>query len=105
MLLKMVHFQDATFRAVGTVHVIGHEYAGSGFIEFVCTNDDKIYATYTTKGISGEKQNTVCNFVGGTDGCAGIQGVLKLDFGPRLQPAKKGVGQTYSVGTAGWKNP
>jgi len=98
-------FQDATFKAVGTVHVIGDKYTGSGFVEYVCTNGDKIYGTYTTKGISGKTQDTVLTLVGGTGGCAGIQGELKIDYGPRVKPAKKGVGQSYSVGTVSWKIP
>ena len=98
-------FQHATFRAVGTLHVIGKEFSGSGFIEFVCTNGDKIYATYTTKGLSRKTQDSVCTIVGGTGECTGIQGVVKLDYGPRVKPAKKGAGQGFSVGAVTWKIP
>ena len=98
-------FQDATFKVIGTVHVIGDEYTGSGFVEYVATNGDKIYGTYTTKGIIGKKQDTLLTIVGGTGECTGIQGKMKLDYGPKVKPAKKGVGQDYSLGTVSWKIP
>jgi len=69
------------------------------------TNGDKIYGAYTTKGIIAEKQDTVLTLVGGTGECEGIQGEIKLDNGPRVKPAKKGIGQSYSVGTVNWKIP
>lgn len=98
-------FLNATFNVLFSFHRIGEKYNGSGFVEFVCTNGDKIYATITSKGIRGKTHTTVCNIVGGTGKCTGIQGVVKLGPAPKVKPAKKGVRQSYSVGTVSWKIP
>jgi len=98
-------FHNASFRDVGTSHVIKGKYKVSGMVEFTCTNNDKIYATFEGKGVMRGPSSSNLKIVGGTGTCTGIGGTLKIKNTPGIKPAKKGTYQGISVGTVAWKIP
>ncbi len=98
-------FHNATFRDMGTAHIIQGKWKSTGFIEFTCTNGDKIYGTIEGQGTMGGSAGGIVKLVGGTGACTGIEGTLKLRNTPGIKPAKKGIYQNISVGTVTWKIP
>ena len=98
-------FHNATFKDIGSSHIVKGKWNASGMIEFTCTNGDKIYATFKAQGVMGGPSNSNGTFVGGTGSCAGITGTFKIRNTPGIKPAKKGIYQGISVGTVSWKIP
>ena len=98
-------FRNATFKDLGTSHIIKGKWNASGMVEFTCTNGDKIYTTFEAQGTMGGPSNSINTIVGGTGSCAGITGTLKIRNTPGIKPAKKGIYQGISVGTVTWKIP
>ena len=98
-------FHNATFRHMGTSHIIKGKYKATGFIEFTCTNGDKIYATTEGQGVMRGPSSGIVKLVGGTGACTGIEGTMELKGTPGIKPAKKGIYQGISVGKLNWKIP
>jgi hypothetical protein len=98
-------FHNATFKDLGTSHIIKGKYNASGMLEFTCTNGDKIYTTFEAQGVMRGPSNSINTIVGGTGSCAGITGTLKIKNTLGIKPAKKGIYQSISVGTVTWKIP
>jgi hypothetical protein len=98
-------FHNASFRDIGSSHVIKGKWKGSGMVEFTCTNGDKIYSTFEAQGVMGGSSSSINTIVGGTGACTGITGTLELKSTPGIKPAKKGSFQGISVGTVTWKIP
>ena len=98
-------FHNATFRVLGTLHGIKGKWEATSFVEFTCTNGDKIYATSEAQGVMGSPSSSSLKFVGGTGACTGIEGSLEIKGIPGIKPAKKGVWQGISVGKVTWKIP
>ena len=98
-------FHNATFRDIGTAHVIKGKWNGSGMVEFTCTNGDKIYSTFESQGVMGGSSTSKVTLVGGTGALTGIEGTLEIKNVPGIKPAKKGIFQNISVGTVTWKIP
>jgi len=98
-------FHNATFRDMGSSHVIKGKWKASGMVEFTCTNGDKIYTTFESQGVMGGPSSSINTIVGGTGACTGITGTLELKNTPGIKPAKKGISQNISVGKVTWKIP
>jgi hypothetical protein len=98
-------FHNATFRDIGTAHVIKGKWKGSGFVEWTRPNGDKVYGTFEAEGVQGGGSKTVMKFVGGTGTCTGIEGNMELGDIHGIKPAKKGVYNGISVGKFNWKIP
>jgi len=98
-------FYNATFRDLGSSHVIKGKWKASGMVEFTCTNGDKIYTTFESQGVMGGPSSSINTIVGGTGACTGITGTLELKNTPGIKPAKKGISQNISVGKVTWKIP
>jgi len=98
-------FHNASFRDVGTLHAIKGKWKGSGMVEFTCTNGDKIYSHFESKGVMRGPSSSILKIVGGTGTCTGIEGTLKIKNTPGIKPVKKGTYQGISVGTVTWKIP
>ena len=98
-------FHNATFRVLGTLHGIKGKWEATSFVEFTCTNGDKIYATSEAQGVMGSPSSSSLKFVGGTGACTGIEGSIEIKGIPGIKPAKKGVSQMISVGKVAWKIP
>ena len=98
-------FHNATFRDMGSSHFIKGKHKSTGFIEYTCTNGDKIYGTLESQGTMGGSSSGIVKLVGGTGTCTGIEGTLELRNTPGIKPAKKGIYQGISVGTVTWKIP
>lgn len=96
---------NASFRFLGTLHAIKGKYTGPGFIVWTNTNGDKIYATCEVEGVLRGASKGVITFVGGTGGCVGIEGIMKINGLPGIKPSKKGIGFGISVGEFNWKIP
>lgn len=96
---------NATFRDMGTLHTIKGKYKSTGFVEFTCTNGDKIYATLEGQGVMGGSSSSVGKFVGGTGACTGITGTFEIKGTPGIKAAKKGTYQGISVGKVTWTIP
>ena len=98
-------FHNATFRDMGTAHIIKGKWKSTGMVEFTCTNGDKVYATFEAQGVMVGPSGGDLKIVGGTGTCTGITGTLKLKNTPGIKAAKKGTWQAISVGTVTWKIP
>lgn len=98
-------FHNATFRDMGTSHIIKGKWKATGFVEFTCTNGDKIYGTMEGQGAFGGPSSGTVKLIGGTGACTGIEGTLELKSTPGIKPAKEGIYQDISVGTVSWKIP
>ena len=99
-------FQNATFRVLGTLHGYKGKWKSTSFVEYTCTNGDKIYATAEAEGIVGKgTTKSILNMVGGTGACTGIEGTVEMKGTPGLKASKKGTHQGVSVGTVTWKIP
>ena len=98
-------FYNATFRDLGSSHVIKGKWKASGMVEFTCTNGDKIYSTFEAQGVMGGPSNSINTIVGGTGAFTGITGTLEMKNTPGIKPAKKGISQNISVGKVTWKIP
>ena len=98
-------FHNATFRVLGTLHGIKGKWEATSFIEYTCTNGDKIYATSEAQGVMGGPDSATLKFVGGTGACTGIEGSIEIKNTPGIKPAKKGIYQGISVGKVTWKIP
>ena len=98
-------FHNATFRVLGTLHGIKGKWKATSFVEYTCTNGDKIYATSEAQGVQGGPDSGSLKFVGGTGACAGIEGSIEYSGTPGIKPAKKGMHQGISVGKVTWKIP
>ena len=98
-------FDNATFRDIGSSHLIKGKWKASGMLEFTCTNGDKIYTTFEAQGVRGGSSSSINTIVGGTGAFTGITGTLEVKNTPGIKPAKKGIYQGISVGTVTWKIP
>ena len=98
-------FHNATFRDIGTAHVIKGKWKGSGMVEWTSTNGDKFYATFEAQGVMGGPSTSIGTIVGGTGTCTGITGNFEIKNTPGIKPAKKGIFQGISVGKVTWKIP
>lgn len=98
-------FHNATYRDLGSSHIIKGKWEGTGFIEYTCTNGDKIYGTIEGQGTMGGSSTGIVKLVGGTGACTGIEGTIELRNTPGIKPAKKGIYQDISVGKLNWKIP
>lgn len=99
-------FHNATFRDIGTLHAIKGKFKASGFVEWTCTNGDKIYGTFESQGVLGSvPASGVVKFVGGTGACAGIEGTIEMKGTSGIKPARKGIYQGITVGKLNWKIP
>jgi hypothetical protein len=98
-------FYNATFKNLGTSHVIKGKWDASGMVEFTCTNGDKIYSTFEAQGVMGGSSSSVGKFVGGTGACTGITGTFEIKGTPGIKAAKKGTYQGISVGKVTWTIP
>ena len=98
-------FNNATFRDIGTLHAIKGKWKGSGFVEWTCTNGDKVYGTFESQGVMGGSTSAVLKFVGGTGAYTGIEGTLEMRNTPGIKPARKGIYQGITVGKLNWKIP
>ena len=98
-------FKNATFRNLGTLHGYKGNWKSTSFVEYTCTNGDKIYATSEAEGGSGQTTKGILTIVGGTGACTGITGTIELMGTPGLKASKKGTHQGISVGTVSWKIP
>ena len=98
-------FKNATFRNLGTLHGIKGKWKSTSFVEYTCTNGDKIYATSEAQGVLGGPNSGVLKLVGGTGAFTGIEGTIELKGTPGLKASKKGTHQGISVGTVTWKIP
>ena len=99
-------FQNATFINLGTLHGYNGKWKSTSFVEYTCTNGDKIYGTADAEGIVGKGTTKgLITIVGGTGACTGIEGTIELKGTPGIKAAKKGTHQGVSVGTVNWKIP
>jgi hypothetical protein len=98
-------FHNATFRDMGTSHIIKGKWKATGFVEYTCTNGDKIYGTMEGQGAFGGPSSGTIKLVGGTGACTGIEGILELKGIPGIKPAKEGIYQAISVGKVNCKIP
>lgn len=99
-------FQNATFRNLGALHRYKGKWKSTSFVEYTCTNGDKIYGTIESEGIAGKGMTKgLITIVGGTGGCTGITGTIDVKGTPGIKAAKKGTHQGVTVGTLTWKIP
>ena len=98
-------FENATYRALGTLHRNIGIYQGTGFVEWICPNGDKIYGSLIIKGSHEIGTSMTGDLVGGTGGCSGIQGTIELKRGPKVTAAKMDMFQGISLGKISWKIP
>ena len=98
-------FHNASFRSIGSSHIIKGKWKAAGMVEFNCTNGDKIYGTYDAQGMWGGPSSSLITFIGGTGSCTGIEGTLEIKGTPGIKEAKEGTYQGISVGTVNWKIP
>ena len=98
-------FYNATFRDIGTSHIVKGKWKGTGMLEFTCTNGDKIYGTFEAQGVMDGPSSSKITFVGGTGACTGITGTLEIKGIPGTKTSKKGTWQAISDGTVSWKIP
>lgn len=98
-------FYNASFRSLGTAHIIKGKWKGTGMVEFTCTNGDKIFSTYEGEGVMGGPSSSIVTFIGGTGACTGITGTMEIKGIPGIKTSKKGTWQSISDGTVSWKIP
>ena len=96
---------NATFRDLGTSQIIKGKYKATGFVEYTCTNGDKIYGTIETEGVMRGPSTGIVKLVGGTGARSGIEGTIELKNTPGIKPAREGIYQGISVGKMNWKIP
>ena len=98
-------FHDASFRCIGTRHVVKGEYNDeNGFC--VCTrlDGDQMFLTYKGAGKMGVHGKETQTIVGGTGKLAGIQGNAEyIRF--RIRPVAEGTFQGYQKGKGQYKLP
>lgn len=82
-------FYHATWFGIGSLHGFQGQFQATGGMVFTCTNGDQVFAVVGTEGIHG-KGNTggAVKFVGGTGGCAGIEGEFVATPRPPTKSSK-----------------
>ena len=96
---------NATFYALGSLHVMKGAYKESGFVRWTRPDGDQIFATYKATGKLGGERKLNFTFVGGTGKCTGITGGAEMTGVSGLRPATKEIHQSASVGKFHWKVP
>lgn len=98
-------FHNASFRTMGTIHVVEGRLAYNGSALWTRPNGDRIYGIFTGKGVLGKGSSGFLEIVGGQGECEGITGTLELTSGPHAQSSKSGYSMGTTVGTIRWKIP
>ena len=92
-------FENASFRAIGSLHAVNKKFTGSGAILITCPNGDQIFGTFQSEGVLGVGPT------GGTGACTGIQGKMEMLPRPAVKTSKKGAYQGIGIGKINWKIP
>ena len=100
-------FEFASYRLIGTSHVIGTTYQGNGGGVFTRPNGDQIFVVVNVDGDYSENKPTggTLKIIGGTGECAGIEGIFEIGRRPTVKPSMEGIYQGVGFGKVSWKIP
>ena len=73
-------FKNATFRNLGTLHGYKGNWKSTSFVEYTCTNGDKIYATSEAEGtapLQREQPKDFSLLLGGLEPVLVLKGLLR----------------------------
>ena len=98
-------FYNASFRTMGTIHVVNGMLTYNGAALWTRPNGDQIFGVFTGEGARGAGTSGRLEIVGGTGACTGIEGALELKSGPPVKSSKEGTAQGTTEGVITWKLP
>ena len=98
-------FHNASFRTMGTIHVVNGMLNYNGAALWTRPNGDQIFGVFKGEGARGSGTSGRLEIVGGTGECTGIQGALELKSGPTVKSSKEGTSQGTTEGVITWKLP
>lgn len=99
-------FEFASYRLIGSSHVIKGKYQGKGGGVFTRPNGDLIFGVVDVEGEFGKKvTGGKITIIGGTGECAGIEGVLEIGPRPAVKTSMEGIYQGVGFGKVSWKIP
>ncbi len=99
-------FENASFRAIGSLHAVNKKFTSSGAILITCPNGDQIFGTFQSEGVLGVgPTGGTIELIGGTGACTGIQGKMEMLPRPAVKTSKKGAYQGIGIGKINWKIP
>jgi hypothetical protein len=100
-------FEFASYRLIGSSHVIGKTYKGKGGGVFTRPNGDQIFGVVDVEGDYGANKPTggTITIIGGTGECAGIEGLFEIGPRPTIKTSMEGIYQGVGFGKVSWKIP
>ena len=98
-------FYNASFRTMGTIHVVKGLLNYNGAALWTRPNGDQIFGIFKGEGERSVGTKGILEIVGGTGECNGIKGTLKLKSGPPVKSSKEGTSQGTTEGIISWKIP
>ncbi len=100
-------FEFASYRLIGTSHVIGTTYKGNGGGVFTRPNGDQIFGVVDVEGDHSAIKPTggTIKIIGGTGECAGIEGLFEIGPRPTVKTSMEGIYQGVGFGKVSWKIP
>ncbi len=99
-------FAFASYRIIGSNHIIEGKYAGKGGGVFTRPNGDQIFGIVESEGEFGKKvSGGKITLIGGTGECAGIEGVYEIGPRPEVKTSLEGIYQGVGFGKVSWKIP
>ena len=100
-------FEFASYRLIGTSHVIGTTYKGNGGGVFTRPNGDQIFGVVDVEGDYAASKPTggTITIIGGTGECAGIEGLFEIGPRPTVKTSMEGIYQGVGFGKVSWKIP
>ena len=99
-------FEFASYRLIGSSHVINGKYKGKGGGVFTRPNGDQIFGVVDVEGEYGKKiTGGIITIIGGTGECAGIEGSFEIGPRPAVKTSMEGIYQGVGFGKVSWKIP
>ena len=99
-------FEFASYRLIGSSHIIKGKYKGKGGALFTRPNGDQIFGLVESEGEFGKKvTGGTITIIGGTGECAGIEGLLEIGPRPAVKTSMEEIYQGVGFGKISWKIP
>ncbi len=98
-------FVFASYRLIGSSHVIKGKYKGKGGGVFTRPNGDQIFGVVDVEGEFKKPTGGTITIIGGTGECAGIEGLFEIGPRPAVKTSMEGIYQGVGFGKVSWKIP
>ena len=99
-------FEFASYRLIGSSHIIKGKYKGKGGGVFTRPNGDQIFGVVDVEGEYGIKvTGGKITIIGGTGECTGIEGLLEIGPRPAVKTSMEEIYQGVGFGKISWKIP